>query len=43
VGGYYFVFMKNLASPINVGFSIGEGSMKKAIMGTAVPLGKMPF
>jgi hypothetical protein len=29
------VFMKTLA--------IGEGSMKKAIMGTAVPLEKMPF
>jgi hypothetical protein len=37
------VFMKTLASPINAGFSIGEGSMKKAIVGTAVPLEKMSF
>jgi hypothetical protein len=37
------VFMKTLASPINAGSSIGEGSMKKAIMGTVVPLEKMPF
>jgi hypothetical protein len=37
------VFMKTLASPINAGSSIGEGSMKKAIKGTAVPLDIMPF
>jgi hypothetical protein len=37
------VFMKILASPINAGSSIGEGSMKKAIIGTDVPLEKMPF
>jgi hypothetical protein len=35
--------MKILVSPINAGSSIGEGSMKKAIVGTAIPLGKMPF
>jgi hypothetical protein len=35
--------MKTLAFPINAGSSIGEGSMKKAIMGTAVHLEKMPF
>jgi hypothetical protein len=37
------VFMKTLASPVNTGSSIREGSMKKAIIGTAVPLEKMPF
>jgi hypothetical protein len=37
------VFMKTLTSPINAGSSIGEGSMKKAITGTDVPLEEMPF
>jgi hypothetical protein len=37
------VFMKTLTSPINAGSSIGAGSMKKAIMGTNMPLEKMPF
>ena len=43
--------MKTLASPANYGIyvpqiagsSIGEGSMKKATIGTIVPLEKCPF
>jgi hypothetical protein len=35
--------MKTLASPLNAGSLIGEGSIKKAIMGTDVPLEKMPI
>jgi hypothetical protein len=42
-GRPFFVFMKTLTSPTNAGSSIGEGSMKKAMIGPAVPLEKMPF
>jgi hypothetical protein len=37
----FIVFIRTLASPINVGHTIGKGSMNNAIMGTAVPLGKV--